>query len=180
MAKILLESTLMKKRLLMVIVAGLLFGACSYMAPQNMPIKYGDNNPQAGKFTSNGQQIYFSAVDQNGEYISYIGGPNSGGMMMGNNLTCASCHGADGRGGTHYMHMQAMDAPPIYYDALVRMVQEESSGASQSDGYTLENFRQSVVQGEHPDGDELNRNMPRWQLSENDLADLLAYLKTLP
>ncbi|MHB8778149.1 MAG: c-type cytochrome [Anaerolineales bacterium] len=170
----------MKKRFLIIIFTGLLLGACGYIGPQSMPMNYEYDNLQGGKFTSNGQQIYFSAADQSGEYISYTGGPNFGGTMMGSYLTCASCHGADGRGGTHYMHMQVMDAPPIYYDALVNMMQEESSGASQSDGYTLDNFRQSVFQGKHPDGDELNRNMPRWQMSENDLADLLAFLKTLP
>jgi hypothetical protein len=36
-----------------------------------------------------------------------------------------------------------------------------------------------VVDGEHPDGDSLDRDMPRWKMSENDLADLFAFLQSL-
>lgn len=99
---------------------------------------------------------------------------------MNSYLTCASCHGRDGRGGIHPMHMQMMDAPPIYYDALVKMMQEESNDASPMSEYSIDDFRRAVVEGKHPDGDELDGDMPRWQMNDNDLADLLAFLKTLP
>jgi hypothetical protein len=71
-------------------------------------------------FTSNGEQIYFTAINERGQRIRYSGGQNFGGMMMGmgNNLACASCHGSDGRGGIHTMHMEVMDAPDIRYPAL--------------------------------------------------------------
>jgi cytochrome c oxidase subunit 2 len=141
---------------------------------------YGNNNPAQGQFSSNGQQIYFTAADQNGASISYTGGPSLGGMMMGSYLACASCHDADGRGGVHYIQMQSVDAPPIYYDALVQMLQEESGGTPQPTGYSLEDFHRSVVDGQHPDGESLDAVMPRWQMSDTDLADLLAFLKTLP
>ncbi len=41
-----------------------------------------------------------------------------GGGMMGNNLSCASCHGQEATGGVHMMHMQVMDAPDIRWSAL--------------------------------------------------------------
>jgi hypothetical protein len=66
----------------------------------------------------NGERIYFTATDEEGERISYRGGPNFGGMMMGSYLTCSTCHGPEARGGTHFMHMQVMDAPDICYKAL--------------------------------------------------------------
>jgi len=37
----------------------------------------------------------------------------------------------------------------------------------------------AVEQGKHPDGDELNTEMPRWKLSDKDLADLFTFLKTI-
>lgn len=161
-------------------LTSLLLGACGYMAPQNRPMNYGYNNPQTGQFESNGERIYFTATDQNGAYISYTGGPSFGGMMMGSYLTCASCHGRNGRGGTHYMYMQVMDAPPIYYDALIKMKQDDSGGTPQPGGYTLADFREAVVDGHDTSGKQLDQNMPRWQMNDNDLADLLAFLKTLP
>ena len=100
--------------------------------------------------------------------------------MMGGYLTCASCHGPDAHGGLHVMHMETMDAPPIYYAALVGMMAEESNGTQQPEGYTLENFRKEVEDGIDVNGEQLDENMPRWQMSEQDLADLFAFLKTIP
>jgi hypothetical protein len=73
-----------------------------------------------------------------------------------------------------------MYAPPIYYDALNSMMAEESGETLEPGGYTLEDFRIPVIEGEHPDGDQLDEDMPRWEMSEQDLADLFAFLKTLP
>ena len=78
------------------------------------------------------------------------------------------------------MQMQVMDAPPIYYDALIKMKQDDSGGTPQPDGYTLSDFRGVVVEGHDTSGKQLDQNMPRWQMNDNDLADLLAFLKTLP
>ena len=128
----------------------------------------------------NGEQIYFTGVDSQGQRITYAGGPNFGGMMMGSYLTCASCHGPDAHGGTHYMHMEVMDAPAIYYDALNSMMVEESGGTETPGGYTLQDFRTAVIEGKHPDGDQMDSEMPRWKMNDTDLADLFAFLKTIP
>ncbi len=125
---------------------------------------------------ANGEQIYFRAVDQQGNEISYSGGPDFGGMMMGSYLTCASCHGLDAQGGTHIiMGMQTINAPAIYYSALVDMAKNNAG----LDSYTLDNFRKAVIDGQDVDGSALDRNMPRWQMSDQDLSDLFQYLKTL-
>ncbi len=46
-----------------------------------------------------------------------------GGMMGGYGqwLTCASCHGPEGCGGTHLMHMRTMTTPDIRYVELRNM-----------------------------------------------------------
>ena len=68
-----------------------------------------------GVFTSNGEQIYFTATSDRGTDITYTAGPSSTGWMMtGGQLTCASSHGTDGKGGIHRMGlMEAMKAPEI-------------------------------------------------------------------
>jgi mono/diheme cytochrome c family protein len=174
----------MKKTLPILIMASFLLVACgaypSYggMPAQGMGPTYSNNG--RGNFASNGERIYFAATDNNGNYIPYTDGPAYGGMMMGGSLACVSCHGPNGQGGVHPMHMQTMDAPSITYDALVQMMVEESGGTPQPAGYTLEDFRRSVVLGQHPDGDQLDQDMPRWQLSDQDLSDLFEFIKTLP
>jgi cytochrome c oxidase subunit II len=164
-----------KKIGLLMVITGLVVSACSLLGGQS------SSQPGADQSSvSNGEQIYFTGANAQGERIPYTGGPNFGGMMMGAYLTCAACHGPDAHGGEHFMHMQVMDAPPIYYEALNHMEAEESGHTPTSDSYTLEEFRSAVVEGQHPDGDELSGDMPRWQLSDGDLADLFAFLKTIP
>jgi len=168
----------MKKRILTVILTSLLLGSCGYISQRNIPMHGGYGYLQTGKYASNGEQIYFTATDQNGQRISYTGGPGFGGMMMVSAYTCASCHGNDGHGGTHYMHMQVMDAPAINYDALIDMKREDSGGNPTE--YSLDDLRGAVVEGQDTAGDELDSEMPRWQMNDEDLADLLSFLKTLP
>ncbi len=142
---------------------------------------------------SSGERIYFTGTNQEGERITYAGGPDFGGMMMGGYLTCAACHGPDAHGGRHVMHMQVMDAPPIYGAALGGHGEGEHEEGEQPepehaaeeeghepDGYTLEEFRLAVVEGQHPDGEPLDQDMPRWRMEEKELADLLAFLETIP
>jgi hypothetical protein len=122
-----------------------------------------------GAFRSNGERIYFTATSERGTSITYAGGPSSSGwMMMGGQLACVSCHGPNGRGGKHNMGMtQVMDAKDIRWKVL----QPE---------FDAEKFRLAVVKGQDPDGTQLKPDMPRWNISGDDVADLIVFLKTLP
>jgi hypothetical protein len=132
----------------------------------------------AKTFNSNGERIYLTATSDRGTNITYTDGPSSGmmgggssgGMMGANgNLTCASCHGADGRGSVHtMMGMQTMNSPDIRWSTL-------------KSEFDAEKFRLAVTKGQDPDGHkQLNKYMPRWKIGNDDLADLITYLKTLP
>lgn len=146
----------------------LLLAACSSLA-QDGP------TPGKGPDPHNGERIYFTSISGRGGRITYTGGPFFGGMM-GSYLTCAACHGPDARGGLHNMHMEVMEAPDIRYTALSTMHEMESGDNS----YSLDEFKISVEEGKHSDGDELDANMPRWSMSDADLEDLFAFLQALP
>ena len=122
-----------------------------------------------GVFRSNGERIYFTSTSERGKAITYTGGPASRDwMMMGGRLACVSCHGLDGRGGKHNMGMmQVMDSKDIRWSVL----QPE---------FDAKKFGLAVVKGQDPDGTKLKPDMPRWKISNDDLADLIAFLKTLP
>jgi hypothetical protein len=170
----------LKARTAPIVLASLLLAACGAVPAVFRPPAYSPGGAQFSQFSSNGQQIYFTATDQGGQRIAYTGGPGFGGMMMGAYLACADCHGADGRGGVHYIYMQSVDAPAIYYHALVQMRQQDLGGTPQPAGYSLTDLRQAVVEGKDAAGDSLDDVMPRWQMSHADLADLLDFLRTLP
>jgi hypothetical protein len=62
--------------------------------------------------------------------------------------------------------MQVMDSKDIRWSVL----QPE---------FDAEKFRLAVVKGQDPDGTQLKPDMPRWNISNDDLADLIAFLKML-
>jgi hypothetical protein len=176
-------------KLLYLFLGGLFLSGCIVVQKEVVPVYpmfdqvrrwYSDTD-----FTTNGERIYFTARNERGQRIRYSGGQNFGGMMMGmgSNLSCASCHGSDGRGGRHTMHMTVMDAPDIRYSVLASEQDEHGGDHSHGDehgAYDLDAFRLAVVGGVHPDGEPLSRDMPRWLMSDQDLVDLFEYLKMLP
>lgn len=156
----------------------LLMSACSGISPNNMRIGSG--------YSSNGERIYFTAKNEDGNRISVAGGDSQGGMMMRSQLTCASCHGEDGRGGDHFMYMTLMDAPDIRFSALINESSEHNYDRGEVDehaaehaSYGIEAFRRAVIYGEHPNGNLLDADMPRWKMSDDDLFDLFTYIKSL-
>jgi cytochrome c553 len=147
------------------VIVILLLAACA----ASQPVGASGTAWGTGAFHSNGERIYFTATSERGTAITYTGGPASNGWMMGNGqLACASCHGPNGQGGKHSMGMmQVMDAKDIRWSAL------------QSE-FDAEKFRLAVTEGQDPDGTQLSTDMPRWTIGDDDQADLIAYLKTLP
>lgn len=163
---------------LLIIACGAFFRMPQYLPESNQPLPEGSS--EGG--TANGERIYFTATNNEGKRIYYRGGPNFGGMMMGSYLTCAACHGPEAHGGTHFMHMQVMDAPDIRYKALNGEAVEHGGDEHGLEGseYTFDDFRQAVIEGKHPDGEQLSQDMPRWEMKEQDLADLFGFLQSLP
>ena len=123
------------------------------------------------KYPSNGGQVYSTGTSQRGDTITYT--MSGGSMMAPANLACGSCHGADGKGGQVQMMMGTFTTPDIRYNTLT------SSQGMDHPPYTDETIKQAITQGLDPAGKPLNWPMPRWSMSEQDLNDLIGYLKTL-
>jgi cytochrome c oxidase subunit 2 len=126
---------------------------------------------------SNGERIYFSSIDNKGNEITYSEGPYSGMMMMGRMLTCASCHGPDGKGGNYYIMMgQKISSPDIRWKVLS---EEDGGGQPGHKEYGLDMFKMEIEEGKYSTGDTMSLDMPRWNMSNEDLTALMNYLKTL-
>jgi mono/diheme cytochrome c family protein len=127
------------------------------------------------RFESNGAQIYFTGTSQRGTPITAQRGAGMG-RMRGVRLTCASCHGPDGRGGQVQMMMRIIEVPDIRYDLLTG---EDHGEGEAHEPYTEETIKRAITEGVEPDGEPLEWPMPRWSMSDEDLDDLVAFLKTL-
>jgi hypothetical protein len=81
------------------------------------------------------------------------------------------------------MHMQVMDAPDIRWSTLASDAHGGHGGddehAESEIAYDESSFILAVIEGRSPSGERLSTDMPRWQMSDSDLTDLIAFLKTL-
>ncbi len=124
------------------------------------------------KFTSNGEQIYYTGVNAKTGPIPRVGGPMW--VQMGG-TGCVACHGVQGRGGVPVMMGTAIPAD-IRYEPLIK---GEYEHGKKETPYTDSLIKRAITEGLDPDGHALDWTIPRWQVSDADFADLLAYLKTL-
>jgi len=129
-------------------------------------------------YASNGERIYFTASSESGNYISYTGS-----IRMMHSITCANCHGSNGKGGRVNMMMWSFDSPDITWDRLTSEEHhEEGTGEEEHEEhppYTEVTIRQAITEGINPAGEPLDEEMPRWKMNQGDLDDLINFLKTL-
>lgn len=119
-----------------------------------------------GSFSSNGERIYATGTSDRDD-ISFSGGPAWFQMHDGG---CAVCHGPNGKGGR--VPMGRFTAPDIRYSRLTKPHDDEPA-------LDDEGIKRAITEGEDSDGKELSGNMPRWDMSDEDLNDLIEYLKQL-
>jgi mono/diheme cytochrome c family protein len=154
--------------LLGLILAPVLMG-CDLVAIDRDPWRDSDQ-----AYESNGEQIYFTATSQRGTAIT---SDMQHGMMRGA-VACVDCHGSEGRGGRVRVMMRVVTVPDIRYETLT----QEMGHKEDDDGhppYTDETIRRAITQGIDPAGNPLEWPMPAWNMAEDDLDDLLAFLRIL-
>lgn len=167
----------------LIIVAGILTGLCLLflilvlfilfkIAPvTRLPFSF----PR--RFESNGERIYYTATSESGDPIS--ADFQSMHQMGAGRLTCADCHGPNGQGGTVRMMMAgSIEVPDIRYQTLTS-TEGHDQAHEEHPPYTEETLRIAITQGIDPAGELLEWPMPRWNISERDLNDLIDFLKML-
>jgi len=126
------------------------------------------------RYGSNGERIYYTGVSEQTGPIPLRGGPPWLAMHGGG---CVNCHGVNARGGVPVMMGTAIPAD-IRYAALTAK-NGHDKGEEGHPPYTDTLIAQAITQGIDSAGKPLDWTMPRWQMTEEDLNDLIAYLKTL-
>lgn len=148
---------------------------------------------QSGRFASNGERIYFTGIGHNGpiraDWDPSGGYGGYGGMMDRRRgrrqgvprMGCVRCHREDGQGGPIGMMGGGVEAPDIRYSTLsqggIEFGEDESSTAEVS--WTDADIARAIRDGVEPDGERLDRLMPRWKMDSTDMRDTIDYLKEL-
>jgi mono/diheme cytochrome c family protein len=124
---------------------------------------------QVTDFESNGEMIYYTGFNDSGHRLSMTAGPN---WIHVHGGSCVNCHGEDGKGGVPIMMGYVVPAD-ITYESLTS---EEHAGHIP---YTDETIKIAIREGIDPEGHPLDSTMPRWRMMDEDMDDLIEYLKTL-
>ncbi len=152
-----------------VIVGTLSVAGCEYQSGHMF------DTPLPASFNSNGERIYFTGRSERNSEISFAGGGMHMQMMGG---ACATCHGADRRGGARMMPYFWKTAPPLTAEALFDSHETNSGGHGDHDSYDEATLRRAINTGLDPAGKMLDELMPRWRMNDEDMGDLIAFLKS--
>lgn len=121
-----------------------------------------------------GKQIYLQGTSASGkEILAYLGDASL--EVPGSAMACANCHGLDGQG---------KPEGGIIPSNLTREVLTKPFGLAQSFGrkrppYTDRGLELAIKRGTDPGGNKLQNVMPRYEMTGEDMADLLAYMERL-
>lgn len=166
----------MIKKITIFLLILLTVGCIQQFGQMGEPVSTPSLQELMAEFESNGEMIFFTGLNEKGEQISFEGGPHWIYMHGG---ACVSCHGQEGKGGT-VPHMCLEVAPSISYHDLTEEEHEEHEGEEEAHPpYTDETIKKVIKEGLNPAGEELDSCMPRWQMTDEDLKDLVGYLKAL-
>jgi len=120
-----------------------------------------------------GMRIYNSSTSRSDHPIHIRIG--DGQTFPANTITCASCHSSDGRG----RREGGAVAVDIRYDTITKPYLRTTESGRTRSPYSDALLARAIVEGVDSDGHVLDFTMPRWQMSDRDLADLIAYLHRL-
>lgn len=121
-----------------------------------------------------GKQIYFEGTSPRGTEIMAVVG-DEGAMLPGSAMPCGSCHGGDGLGRPE----GGLIPLDIRWSELTKTYGHVHQNGRRHPAYDEESFAMSMYGGVDPANNPLDRSMPYYQMSKEDMADLIAYMKVL-
>src|SRR5689334_12381328 len=123
---------------------------------------------------SRGKEIYLLGTAKSGkDILAYIG--ESSLEVPGSSMACANCHGMTGQGKPE----GGIDPSNITWEALTKPYGITHASGRKHSAYTARGLELAITRGVDPAGNKLLNAMPRYQMSKDDLADLVVYLKRL-
>jgi len=121
-----------------------------------------------------GKQIYIQGTSPSGkEILAYLG--ESSLEVPGSAMPCANCHGLNGEGKPE----GAVYPSNLTWESLTKPYGLTHADGRRHPAYTERGLELAITRGTDPAGNKLLNVMPRYQMTSEDIADLIAYLKRL-
>jgi ABC-type branched-subunit amino acid transport system substrate-binding protein len=121
-----------------------------------------------------GKLIYLRGSSASGrEITAFLGGATT--EIPASAMPCANCHRFDGRGNPE----GGVTPADITWETLTKHYGVTTTSGRKRPPYTERALELAITRGIDPAGNELSEAMPRYWMSREDLADLVAYIKRL-
>lgn len=121
-----------------------------------------------------GKQIYFDGTSPRGTDITAVVGDEAA-LLPGSAMVCSSCHGSDGLGRPE----GGVIPLDIRWSELVKGYGHVHHDGRRHPSFDDESAALSIVAGVDSANNTLDRSMPIYQMSQEDIDDLIAYMKVL-
>ena len=121
-----------------------------------------------------GKQIYLKGISFSERPIKAFVGDASM-EVPGNSFPCANCHGYDGQGRPE----GGIIPSNITWEYLTKSYDIAHPGGRRHPAYTDGSIMRAIIDGIDPAGNRLAVAMPRYLMSQEDIADLVSYLRRL-
>jgi mono/diheme cytochrome c family protein len=121
-----------------------------------------------------GRRLFETGIGASGQPVDAVFADSST-PIAGSLLSCAGCHGKDGRGRS----VAGVDPPDITWQNLTKPYALQARIGRSRLPYTEALVLRAVVTGRDSSNQPLGPAMPRFRLTPRDGADLLAYLHEL-
>lgn len=121
----------------------------------------------------NGKRIYLEGVSSSGTEITAVMG--EGVEVPASAVPCAGCHGRDGRGKPE----GGVSPSDVTWSRLSRPYGATHPSGRSHPPYDERLLKRAIAMGLDSGGAPLHVAMPRYRMSHQDMADLVAYMKKL-
>ena len=152
----------------------LIFGAQIPATAQDAPVAAPQSRDSLTAVERRGKQIYLQGTSSSGkDILAYLG--DSSLEVPGSAMACANCHGFDGTGKPE----GGVTPSNLTWEVLSKPYGLTHANGRKHPPYTDRGLELAITRGLDPGGNKLQNVMPRYQMSAQDLADLVVYLKRL-
>jgi ABC-type branched-subunit amino acid transport system substrate-binding protein len=119
-----------------------------------------------------GKAFYLRGETTSGKEITALMGDID---VPATTLTCAGCHGARGEGKTE----GGVTAGNLTWPYLIKPYGHNDDGGRKHPAFSEASFTRMLTAGLDPAGNKLAVAMPTYRMPQQDMADLIAYLKRI-
>ena len=119
-----------------------------------------------------GKAFYLRGESASGQEVTALMGEID---VPASTLTCAGCHGIKGQGITE----GGVTAGPLTWSFLTKPYGHSDEGGRKHGAFSETSFVRMLTAGLDPAGNKLAVAMPTYRMSQEDMANLIAYLKRI-